>query len=410
MWEIYTLLQTKLHFTSLFSLGLDSYQYQDYQPELYDSPSLMSPYENFETAYTNNDNKETLTPLVKSLKQPVECFRIEAEPYTGISSNQLFNWRRFGRLIGMSENDLDIIKDTYTNIFARVHQCIVNSSFDDQTPTDWNYWRNKLLMFEDGGVIADIIESNYNSELNLKNVKNQVHICVHKEKKLAILAHNANIEETFSILPFELKKQSAGKIEQNEKYDILNNEYKKKCNILKIFDRWLKKNNDKGFAIKGYDPKTHLQSLTVDYVYDNLDERYKNSYILVYSSKHNTIIHIDTDPTVQINIAIRNNRTNIRYLRTLHQDLIGRFLVFVPITLLQINGNESQNLCEHCIDLKLILEKRNLETIDLLEEWWKDIELRIKEIEEVISKPIEMSSISNRILSDINDFMRTLNK
>lgn len=87
-------------------------------------------------------------------------------------------------------------------------------------------------------------------------------MCVHRKEELVMFAHNANIKDNFSKLPFVVNdnfselpfmgKEHLG-VQGKKRNNINQNE--DNCIILKTFLLWLKKNSDSGFAIRGYDAK-----------------------------------------------------------------------------------------------------------------------------------------------------------
>jgi len=342
------------------------------------------------------------------LEEPLLSFN-KIESNIDEASSHFFKWRKFGRLVGMLEDDLDQIEYTYTNNYDRVYHCIKLSSFDEKN-VDWAYWREMLLTLSDGGEIVDIIEIRFIRELNLAVNSNRVHMCVHKVKKLAILAHNANLDDNFNLLPFELTEQCFAE-DNKDIYGVLDKRKLANCGILETFQLWLKNINDTGFAVKGYDAKKHLESLTVDYKNKN---SYKDSYVLVFSVKHGVIFLIDTDPTDDINTAIRNNRANVRYLLTLHQCLMGKDLTFVPVVLYDNSINQSmdnsisQEVCGYCINLQLIVSRHDFQQLHLLEKWLEGVETHIERMAKLLRKQNQSNDIANTFLNSINSFMCTL--
>lgn len=127
---------------------------------------------------------------------------------------------------------------------------------------------------------------------------------------------------------------------------------------------------------------------------------------MVYSSNHNVILHIDTDPTTNINIAIRNNRINIRYLRTLHHCLIGKYLVFIPIIIFDKTKKIENQICNHCEELQLIVSKYTFTDIDRLQEWWKNTETYVEELIHIERKPNHADDIADEFLNEIDSFLR----
>jgi len=295
-----------------------------------------------------------------------------------------------------------------------------------ESSIDWPFWRESLLRMEEGAII-DIIEIKY-PVLSVES-EGEVHICVDEEEELAIVAHNANREENFLLLPFNLKEKIQlyfgtgvrkwSRIRKREdlqellfkshepllgfkKYSFSNNQ-QDECKVLKTAHEWLNKNNDDGFAIKGYDMKQHLKHFTVDYKDKN---PYNDSYVLIYSDKYNVILHVDTHPK-DINTAIRNNRSYIRYLRTLHQCLVERAIIFLPVILCDESSIDevSSVRCDSCEELGLVVPKKTFEELSSLENWWITTEENNKEISEVVNQTNQKGDVTNDLLKSIIGYM-----
>jgi len=340
-------------------------------------------------------------------------------------ANRISNWRRFGRVIGIEDHHLNNIEENFRMKYERVYRCILHKKQSSEEEVEWFFWRAKLLRLGEGSIV-DIIETKY-PYLSVAGTT-EVHKCVDEDEKLAIISHNASREENFLVLSFDLEdkvelyfndkigKSCLVKREKLQDYLFKNHkvllefskysfseEKKIECNVLRSAHAWLKSNNDDGFVIKGYDMKHHLKQLTVEF---NDESAYRDSFILVYSVKHNLILHVDTDPT-DINAAIINNRTNIRYFRTLHQCLIGKAFLFLPVTLLDVttNINNAPFSCESCEELGLVVPKVNFEKIPLLHEWWQNIERNNREIRQLVNLSKQRENVKRDFLKSIIGFM-----
>jgi len=70
------------------------------------------------------------------------------------------NWRRFGRLLGLEDHVLNTINRDYAKKNERTYRCIRHKN-DNKEVVGWNFWRDKLLKFEEGEEIVNVLEKQY---------------------------------------------------------------------------------------------------------------------------------------------------------------------------------------------------------------------------------------------------------
>jgi len=121
--------------------------------------------------------------------------------------------------------------------------------------------------------------------------------------------------------------------------------------------------------------------------------------------KKNVILHIDTEP-VDINAAILNNRTDLRYLRTLHNCLIGKSILYLPVTLCDnaSPADVKNDLCEKCQELGLIVSKDTFRNKTSFETWWQSVET-LKETSQLVNKSNKEAVNASVFLASIIGFM-----
>jgi len=176
------------------------------------------------------------------------------------------------------------------------------------------------------------------------------------------------------------------------------------CDVLRTAHEWLSINDDRGFAIKGYDMRHHLKHYTGIYP---CEHPYKDSYVLVYSATHNVIIHIDTDPA-DINTAVKNNRMDISYLRTLHRCLVGKAILFVIVSLYDEDTKIAEiapSLCESCKKLGLVVSNNIFKNLSSLKAWWQSIEEKNEDIRKLVNKSNEETDLTEDLIKSILEFM-----
>jgi len=311
-----------------------------------------------------------------------------------IIAMEIKDWKRFGRLLYIEENTIERFDIDYRNVYEKAYQCILKKN-QSSGKQKWSYWKEKLLKMKEVEII-NTIEMNFPDLAVASRSAREVHMCFDKTNMLATIAHNANRRENCLLFKYNLKNEIEyykgtvgltrytsviedlekfkGKVFQNHmslldcKILSFSNAEMIKCKVIENCDNLLQ--NDDGFVIRGYDAKKHLQFSSDNF---NDETPYKDSYVLLCLVKHNTIILIDTNPT-DINKALINNRTYIRYLRKLHPCLNGRAILFLSVVL----WNEKA-ICDDCEDLELIVSKNKFENPVFLKRWLEETKNKIKD-------------------------------
>lgn len=78
-------------------------------------------------------------------------------------SQRIRNWRRFGRLIGVEDYILDNIEEDHRKKDRRLYECIMYKKEASKMRIGWNFWKEKLLRFEEGREIIHILENKFPS-------------------------------------------------------------------------------------------------------------------------------------------------------------------------------------------------------------------------------------------------------
>jgi len=332
---------------------------------------------------------------------------------------RIASWRQFANTLGIDYIIRDLVHDErYSDIHGKINKCIheKRETSIDIDP-DWLYWRHVLLQIGEKDLVDDI-EDTYpylvkDSQFHLSNTEHKAF------EDFGVVAHDATEGELFEKLPNKLKEKikicvGAGKIKTYavkkikdittiqdayfEKYKILKTikiynfstiGKREECMILQTMHAWLKKNNDNGFCVKGYDVKQHAQYFCEGY---SNKTPIKDSYILTYSAKYHVIFYIDTEPT-GIKKSMRENRLNIRHLCTTNQCLHGNPFVYIPITLCDPNSLEHLNktICKTCVDLQLVASAETFKNLELFEKWWQEISTDVKDITDELKGKIDLS-------------------
>jgi len=336
---------------------------------------------------------------------------------------QVCNWRRLGHFIGLEDHELNNIELDNTKKEHRVESCISRKKEIVGNPIGWFYWRNILLKIKEIDLVDDI-EEKYPDLLKDKriDISNVAHQAL---EEFGILAHDASRTEHFQKLPIKLKDKikvcvGGGRekifqiknmhtiqdnyfekykcVDHIKMYNFTNIGIRNECAVLRTLYEWLQKNEDDGFCIKGYDAKRHLEFITDDYEHKNP----KESYILVYSKKHCCIFFIDTEP-IEIKTSLRENRSNIRPIRSANQCLDDASFIFIPLTLHDPNKHKiDDSICKACIDLQLVVSTDTFKDLNLFEQWWEKFS---NEVEGMKSELEDRPDDSNNFFRNIMTYM-----
>jgi len=337
------------------------------------------------------------------------------------------DWRRFANTLGLGGNLIRDLEENvkYNDLHEKINKCIVEKTETsvDADP-DWFYWRNILLRIDEG-LLVDDIEVKY--PCLLQDDRIDLSSTAHKAfDDFGIIAHDANRKELFKKLAtkpkdrieicigagaqkmYAIKKtEDMSNIQESyfQKYNILEKIKKydfsgksNECKVLQTMYAWLQKNNDAGFAIKGYDVKQHVERITDNHCNET---PYNDSYILTYSEKYNVIFYVETAPT-DVKKSMRDNRLNIRHLRTSNECLDGNSFTFLPITLLTDPNAIKEIKCKTCIDLQLVVTAEIFSYPKLFDKWWEQISTEVKDIADEQKAKQDMS---NDLLKSIIGFM-----
>jgi len=340
-----------------------------------------------------------------------------------IIANEVEDWKRFARLICIKNSTIERFDRDYPKVYEKAYQCIMDKIESSENKIEWSFWKGNLLRMDEGEIVDTIEKTFPYLTVTSKSVK-EVHMCFDKKDLLATIAHNANRKENYLLFKYNLKsyieyykgtgaltrsviedlEEFKGKIFQKHmslldcKILSFSNKERVECKVIENCDNLLQ--DDDGFVIRGYDAKKHLQ-----FSADNFNDEtpYKDSYVLLCLVKHNTVILIDTNPT-DINKALTNNRTYIRYLRKLHPCLNGRAILFLSVVLW-----EEKTICGSCEELELIVSKMEFEDPTFLKRWLEGTKERISEEEEAFEDLFSQSNsnddVSNPLKKGIMEFV-----
>jgi len=76
------------------------------------------------------------------------------------------NWKLFGRMIGIEENELTLIQMNFQTTYKRAYQCCRRKIEKSTKPVVWTYWKEKLLTMGEAKIV-DIVEHTY-PDLNVR--------------------------------------------------------------------------------------------------------------------------------------------------------------------------------------------------------------------------------------------------
>jgi len=77
-----------------------------------------------------------------------------------VISVKINNWKLFGRMICIEENELTLIQMNFQTTYKRAYQCCRRKKETSTKPVVWTYWKEKLLTMGESKIV-DIVEHTY---------------------------------------------------------------------------------------------------------------------------------------------------------------------------------------------------------------------------------------------------------
>lgn len=313
-----------------------------------------------------------------------------------IIAERLENPTKFGLFIGLETHECQNIEaDCQGNRYQKTYQRILKKKNNSVEAVDWPFWREVLVELEETTIVS-LIESLYPYLSATYAVG--VHKYLHVILCLAFIGHGAQRTEDFLILTLKKKESIKFYLDhgfettcvvenpkrlKNRLFEIHGYLLKHKlfcfsknsqteCNILMTIYEFFQIKNDGGFVIQGYDIRNHLKHSFKDYFYE---QPYKDTLILIFIKTYKMIFLFDIDPPNDINEALKNNRDNIRCLRTLHGCLNDASITFCSVLLYSETeiAEFSTAACEDCKKLGLVTSRRVFEEQASIKPWWQSI-------------------------------------